>query len=111
MRFMLTVRHYFTEDGRTPFLEWMHRLRDLIAKARVVQRLTRVEAGNFGDHRLCREGVWALRIDQGAGYRLYYAMTDSVVVLLLCAGDKNSQNADIERAIGYWNDWQRRNKT
>jgi len=30
------------------------------------------------------------------------------VVLLMCGGDKGSQDADIERAIGYWKDWQRR---
>ena len=56
----------------------------------------------------CREGVWELRIDQGPGYRVYCAMAGAVVVLLLCGGDKGTQDADIERAIGYWKDWQRR---
>ena len=68
----------------------------------------RIEAGNFGDHKPCREGVWELRIDQGPGYRVYYAMAGAVVVLLLCGGDKGTQDADIERAIGSWKDWQRR---
>ncbi len=77
-------------------------------KAAGVRRVNRVEGGNFGDHKFCREGVWELRIDQGAGYRVYYALASNVVVLLLCGGDKGSQDADIERAIGYWNDWQRR---
>lgn len=63
---------------------------------------------NFGDHKFCRDGVWELRIDQGAGYRVYYAMASGVVVLLLCGGDKGTQDADIERAVGYWKDWQRR---
>ncbi len=52
--------------------------------------------------------MWELRIDQGAGYRVYYAMASGVVVLLLCGGDKGTQDADIERAVGYWKDWQRR---
>ena len=73
-----------------------------------IKRVNRVEGGNFGDHKFCRDGIWELRIDQGAGYRVYYALASNVVVLLLCGGDKGSQDADINRAIGYWNDWQRR---
>ncbi len=105
---MFTVRHYITEDEHDPFQEWLKKLRDPIAKGQVVKRVGRIEAGNFGDHKPCREGVWELRIDQGPGYRVYYAMAGEVVVLLLCGGDKGTQDADIERAIGFWKDWQRR---
>jgi hypothetical protein len=105
---MFTIRHYLTEDERDPFQEWLKRLRDPVAKVQVVKRVNRMEAGNFGDHKFCRDGVWELRIDQGAGYRVYYARTNNRVVLLMCGGDKGSQDADIERAIGYWKDWQRR---
>ena len=107
---MFTVRHYVTEEQRDPFQEWVKKLRDPIAKGQVLKRVNRLGDGNFGDHKFCREGVWELRIDQGAGYRVYYALADAVVVLLLCGGDKDSQDADIERAIGYWKDWQRRLK-
>ncbi len=105
---MFTVRHYLTEDAHDPFLEWLRKMRDPIAKGQVLKRVNRVEAGNFGDHKFCRDGVWELRIDQGAGYRVYYAMAGAVVVLLLCGGDKDTQGADIERAVRYWSDWQRR---
>ena len=105
---MFVVRHYLTEDERDLYQEWLKKLRDPIAKLQVVRRVNRVESGNFGDHKFCREGVWELRIDQGAGYRVYYALAGNVVVLLLCGGDKGSQDADIGRAVGYWNDWQRR---
>ena len=54
---------------------------------------------NFGDHKPCREGVWELRIDQGAGYRVYYSLVDGEVVLLILAGDKRTQDADIDEAI------------
>ena len=101
---MFIVRHYLSEDERDPFQEWLKKLRDPIAKLQVVRRVNRVEGGNFGDHKFCREGVSELRIDQGVGYRVYYALASNVVVLLLCGGDKGSQDADIERAIGYWND-------
>ena len=104
---MLSVRHFVTDDGRDPFMEWIKKLRDPRAKGQVLKRVNRIEGGNFGDHKSCREGVWELRIDQGPGYRVYYAMADRVVVLLLTGGDKGSQDADIERAIGYWKHWQR----
>jgi len=105
---MFTVRHYVTEDEHDPFQEWVKKLRDPIAKVQVLKRVNRIEGGNFGDHKACREGVWELRIDHGPGYRVYYALTGNVVILLLCGGDKGSQDADIKRAIGYWKEWQRR---
>ncbi len=105
---MFSVHHYITEEGRDPFQEWVKKLRDPIAKGSVLKRVNRIECGNFGDHKPCREGVWELKINLGPGYRVYYAMAGSLVVLLLCGGDKGSQNADIERAIVYWHDWQRR---
>jgi len=64
--------------------------------------------GNFGDHKFCRDGVWELRIDVGHGYRVYYAIAGIQVVLLLCGGDKRTQDTDIDRACEYWQDWQRR---
>jgi putative addiction module killer protein len=93
------IRHYVTDDGKDVFLEWLRRVRDQVAKAQIARRVNRMELGNFGDHRFCRDGVWELRIDVGAGYRVYYAQA---------GGDKGSQNADIERAVRYWKNWQER---
>jgi putative addiction module killer protein len=67
-----------------------------------------MERGNFGDHRPCRKGVWELRIDAGPGYRVYYALAGWRTVLLLCGGDKRSQQANIARAVRCWQDWQER---
>lgn len=71
----------------------------------------RVKLGNFGDHRALREGVSELRIDVGAGYRVYYALDGQDVVVLLVGGDKRSkrrQDADIALACACWADWQNR---
>jgi putative addiction module killer protein len=87
---------------------WLKQVRDPIAKVQLVKRVNRVEQGNFGDHKFCRDGVWEMRIDVGAGYRVYYAQAGSRIVLLLCGGDKRTQDADIGRAVRYWQDWQRR---
>ncbi|MHA3904663.1 type II toxin-antitoxin system RelE/ParE family toxin [Castellaniella sp. WN] len=83
-------------------------LRDGKAKVAIIRRVARIEQGNFGDHKFCRNGVWELRIDVGPGYRVYYALSGQRLVLLLCGGDKRTQDTDIERAVDYWQDWQRR---
>lgn len=91
-------------------MEWRRQLRDTVARIAVDRRVNRMELGNFGDHKPCREGVWELRIDIGAGYRIYYAIAGTKVVLLLSGGDKKNQDADIDRACKYWLDWQAREK-
>jgi putative addiction module killer protein len=105
---MYEIQHFLTSDERDLYVAWLEKLKDTTAKISVVRRVTRIEQGNFGDHKFCRDGVWELRIDVGAGYRVYYAMAGKQVVLLLCGGAKQTQDADINRACEYWQDWQRR---
>lgn len=103
------IEHYLSPGAhRDLYIDWLKRLRDMQAKVAVARRVIRIEQGNFGDHKFCREGVWELRIDVGPGYRVYYALSGRRVVLLLCGGDKRTQDADIARAVDYWQDWQRR---
>jgi putative addiction module killer protein len=109
---MFEVRHYLSaESGRDVFLDWLKAIRDPVAKVQIVRRVNRMELGNFGDHRFCRDGVWELRIGLGPGYRVYYAKLDREVILLLCGGDKRTQADDIERAVQYWREWQRRSSS
>jgi putative addiction module killer protein len=104
----MQVRHYVTAAGKDPFQTWLDRLRDMKARIAIQRRIDRVVLGNLGEHRACREGVWELKVDVGPGYRVYYAVAGREIVLLLCAGDKRSQQADINAAVRYWNDYQRR---
>lgn len=106
---MYRIEHYLSAgEHKDLYIDWLQRLRDSRAKVAVVRRVTRVELGNFGDHKFCRDGVWELHIDVGPGYRVYYGLSGHRVVLLLCGGDKRTQDTDITRAVGYWQDWQRR---
>ncbi len=106
---MYQIAHYVTPDGgQDVYVEWLKGLKDTTAKIAVVRRVARIELGNFGDHRYCRDGVWELRIDVGAGYRVYYSIAANQIVLLLCGGDKRKQDADIDRACNYWKNWQQR---
>src|ERR1700734_4211559 len=79
------IEHYLTPDGKDLYQSWHDRLRDAKARVAVELRVNRLADGNFGDHKYCRDGVWELRIDVGAGYRAYYAIAETEVVLLLCA--------------------------
>lgn len=105
---MYQIKHYITADEHDVFAHWLRKLKDITAKIAIVRRSNRIEQGNFGDHKFCRDGVWELRVDVGAGYRVYYAIEGQQVVLLLCGGDKRTQDADIQRACEFWQDWQRR---
>ncbi len=82
---------------------------DRQARARVAIRVQRMASGNFGDYKPVGHGVWELKIDHGPSYRVYYAQAGQRVLMLLVGGDKRRQQADIETAIHYWQDWQRRN--
>ncbi|NIM43588.1 MAG: type II toxin-antitoxin system RelE/ParE family toxin [Hydrogenophaga sp.] len=103
------IEHYLAPvDHQDLYLDWLRRLRDVQAKVAVIRRIGRVELGNFGDHKFCRDGVWELRIDAGPGYRVYYALSGGRVVLLLGGGNKRTQDSDISKAVACWHDWQRR---
>lgn len=105
---LFQVHSYLAEDGKNPYAHWLVHLKDKQARARILVRVSRMAAGNFGDCKPIDQGVWELRIDWGPGYRVYYAQAGERLILLLVGGDKRKQSADITRAITYWNDWQQR---
>lgn len=96
------IQRYLTPDGKIPFDEWFDNLRDTKAKDKIVVRLERVKLGNLGDYRSVGQGVYELRIDFGPGYRIYFGQSGTTIVLLLCGGDKSSQQQDISQALEYW---------
>ena len=100
----------YTENGRDIFKEWFDSLRDVKAKTAIYRTLLKLENGNLGDNHYCRDGVWEIRINISAGYRIYYSMVGKVILLLLCAGTKRTQNKDIDKAVNYLNEFNRRNK-
>ena len=89
---MLTIRQSDT------FKDWFSDLRDQNAKRRIAQRLVRVQSGLFGDVKPIGEGVSELRIDYGPGYRIYFAHRGAELIILLCGGDKGTQDRDIRTA-------------
>ena len=107
---MFEVKAYQDTAGCKPYADWLESLTDNKTKARVVARVNRIAAGNFGDCKPLRDGVQELKIDFGPGYRVYLSKQGPVLVMLLCGGDKSDQSRDIERAIAYLKDWKQRGK-
>jgi putative addiction module killer protein len=87
------------------FTEWASGLRDRQAALRITARIKRAQLGNLGDYKFLRDGVSEMRIDTGAGYRLYFTRRGDTVVILLVGGDKRMQDKDIERAIALAKIW------
>ena len=80
------------------FDRWLRKLRDPHAKARVEMRIRRLSLGNAGDVQPIGEGLSEMRIDYGPGYRVYFMQKNKVLVILLCGGDKSTQQTDIAKA-------------
>jgi putative addiction module killer protein len=81
------------------FAAWFAGLRDREARARILVRIRRLSLGNPGDVKPVGRGISEMRIDHGPGYRVYFARRGDTVVILLCGGDKRSQDRDIARAV------------
>ncbi|MGB9196799.1 MAG: type II toxin-antitoxin system RelE/ParE family toxin [Terriglobales bacterium] len=107
---MIEIRRYFTSSGRDVFGEWLAELKDVRTRAKIVARIDRLAAGNFGDCKPLRGGLSELRVDWGPGYRVYYALVGKERVLLLGGGDKRKQSSDIKRALEYLKDYRERTK-
>lgn len=82
----------------TDFDDWLRRLLDFKAKARILARIKSAEHGNFGDCEPVGEGVSEMRVHVGPGYRVYFTRRETVVYVLLCGGDKSTQRRDINKA-------------
>lgn len=81
------------------FEDWFVSLRDMQARLRIQARIDRLAFGNPGQHRVLARGVCEMKIDHGPGYRVYFTRRNGAWVLLLCGGDKKSQQADIKTAL------------
>ena len=96
------IRYYVAQNGQSPFVEWMKKIKDHTMQSRIERRIERMALNNYGDYKFIGEGVYELRLDFGAGYRVYFAEQDETIVIILCGGDKSTQKRDIEAAKHFW---------
>lgn len=91
------ISHMLEIRSTELFDRWFRALRDQQARKRIVDRLSRIEVGQFGDVKYF-DGIAEIRIDYGPGYRVYFVQRGQAIVVLLCGGDKSTQSRDITRA-------------
>ena len=91
------------------FRKWRAKLKDDRARALIASRLDRLAFGNAGDVKPVGQGVSELRIDHGPGYRIYFQKRGNTIIILLCGGDKRTQNRDIETAKRLAVEWSEKN--
>jgi putative addiction module killer protein len=89
----------YTVQQTQEFQDWLDDLRDLRAQLRIVARLRQAEAGNLGDWKSVSGALAEMRVDVGAGYRLYFTRRAGVLIVMLAGGNKASQKRDIARAL------------
>ncbi|GGA52282.1 type II toxin-antitoxin system RelE/ParE family toxin [Dyella nitratireducens] len=87
------------------FKKWRKGLKDVRAEAVIAVRLARLVNGLPGDVKPVGEGVGELRIHYGPGYRVYFKRIDSAIIVLLCGGDKSTQDKDITLAKKLAESW------
>ena len=89
---MVTIRE--TEQLKA----WIRALKSHQIRQAINANIRRLSVGNFGNTKPVGSGIFELRIDYGPGFRVYFTRRGNEVVLLLCGGDKSTQNRDIESA-------------
>jgi putative addiction module killer protein len=87
------------------FQKWRTRLKDERVRALIASRLDRLAYGHAGDMESVGNGVSELRIHYGPGYRIYIQKRGNTIIVLLCGGDKSTQEKDIKAAKRLANEW------
>jgi putative addiction module killer protein len=104
------VERYIGANGKAPLDEWLDHLPDKAVRARIRVRLLRLGDGNLGDHRALGGRLYELRLAFGPGYRVYFGEDGIRLILLICGGDKSTQDADIRLARRCWDEFRRSSK-
>lgn len=105
---MKEILYYTTAEGKCPFKEWLKKL-DSIEQKRILQRLLRVQSGNYGDCKsLQNSELSEFRFMTNKGYRIYYKELDNIIILILAGGDKSDQTQTINKANKYFKEFKER---
>lgn len=81
------------------FDKWLRKLKDLRAKVKILFRVQKIETDeHFGNCEPVGDGIRELKIDYAKGYRVYFKEFDEKIIILLCGGDKSTQQGDIDKA-------------
>lgn len=93
---------YTLPSGKKPVREWLDNMKDAVTRLRIWSRLSRLALGHYGDCKSVGDGVYELRLAFGPGYRIYFGEIGQDIIILLCGGDKSTQEKDIQKAKIYF---------
>lgn len=102
--FEYEIKYLVLQNNKSPIIDWLNSLDNSIRK-RILNRIVRLQNGNFGDCKILTSEINELRCNFGAGYRIYYAKQDNFIMLLINGVDKSTQQNDIKKAIEYLKEW------
>ena len=102
------VEAFQVGPDKSPYEVWLRSL-DKRTRVRIVERVRRLEKGQFGDYKKIDHSLYELRFFFGPGYRIYFGNYRGTLILLLTGGDKKSQARDIRTAQQYWKIFQEDN--
>lgn len=104
------IEIYTTPSGKEPYIKWEESL-DKSTLARIDARLTRLrETGSLGIFEPVGDGVFELKFDFGAGYRIYFGFKKDTFLIFLLGGSKKGQQKDIDKSKEYWKEYLKRGK-
>jgi putative addiction module killer protein len=100
---------YLQADNQKEVLSiWLKGL-DNITRKRILQRLLRLEQGNFGDCKKIDDEISEIRFMFGSDYRIYFTQINNTIILLINGGDKSSQSKDIKKTKEFLKQWRLEN--
>jgi len=105
---MKEIKNFKSESGKQPIKSWFDSL-DKVTKSRISTRLDNLQEGYYGDFKVIDKDLKELRFKFGSGYRIYFHEENDIIILLLCGGDKSTQNKDIKKAKEYLKLWREQN--
>lgn len=96
---MITLHAVYTIKQTAEFAAWLAGIKDTVTRARLVRRLEKAQKGNLGDVKPLSKNVYEMREHFGPGWRMYFVMRGTTLIVMLGGGDKSTQRKDIDNAI------------
>jgi putative addiction module killer protein len=80
------------------FEQWLRRLKNKKTRIKIGNHIGRMRTENLGDVRSVGAGIYEKKINYAGGFRLYYFFKLKNQIILLCGGNKSTQQKDIKQA-------------
>lgn len=106
---MRRIEYFRLASGKQPARDWLLSIKDKLTQAILFKRIRQAGLGQLGNYKSIGKGVFELKINYGPGYRIYFAIYNDELILLLLGGDKSIQKSDIKKAQDYWFAWKEEN--